>query len=243
MFRRYGAAGRRSGRGSITGGAPVAWSPLLDAGLQAWYDPSDPAYRTLDGSDRFHVLADKGPLGREATQNSGGNRPTLSTLGGRDALGLDGARWLRGAWASSLSTPYMSIVVADVTGASGSHVLCANASTNTSGTIFFDSGSWRASSGVTLDSGDTTRNGLRAHALIGGASGAYYLDDFGTAIVSGNAGTTAANGRTIGRNQGTFGTVVGLIGDHIVTTSSDATTRALYAAWLTARYTGLTVTT
>jgi hypothetical protein len=219
------------------------WSPLDDPGLQAWYDPSDPLYRTLDINGNFDSLADKSPVGREpVVQNVSANRPTLGTLGGRQALGLDGTRWLQGSWNISLSAVYMSIVVADVTGADATYVLVDNASTANGGAIFFGTGTWRSTSSQVLNSGDTIKNGLRAHAAANGVSGAYYIDDFGTPKVTGNNGTTAANGRTIGRNIATSGTVVGVIGDHIVTTSTDLTTRTNYAAWLTARYSGLTVT-
>lgn len=238
--RRFGGAGIRRGLRAPSGGV-APWSPLDDPGLQAWYDPSDPAYRTLDGSNRFEALADKRGLREPVEQSTGGNRPTLSTLGGRDALGLDGSRWLRGSWASTLAAPYVSIVVAQVTGTGATYVLVDNAATNNSGAVFFASGDWRSSSGTVLSSGNTTRGGLRAHLALNGASGAYYLDNFGTAIVSGANGTNVANGRTIGRNNATGGSVEGVIGDHIITTSSDATTRANYARWLSARYSGLTV--
>lgn len=222
--------------------APV-WSPLDDPGLQAWYDPSDPGYRTLDISNRFESLTDKGPLGREPVlQNINVNRPTLGTLGGRDALGLDGARWLRGAWTSSLSAPYLSIVVAEITGPSTTYVLVDNASTNNSGAIFFGTGTWRSTSSQVLNSGDSTLGGIRAHAAVNGTvGGAYYIDNFVTPAASGNNGNNAANGRTIGRNFTTGGSVVGTIGDHIITTSTDAVTLSLYADWLTSRYTGLVV--
>lgn len=237
------ALGRTAGLAK--GGAAPVWTPLDDTGLQAWYDPSDPGARTLDGSDRFEALAPKGGSKEAAVQATEGARPTLTTLGGVEALGLDGDRWLRGAWAASLAQPCMTIVVCDITGTGATYVICDNTPGSTHAGGFFSSSLWRASANTNISSADGTRNGLRAHAFVAnGADSSYYLDDFTTPGVTANAGANAIIGRTIGGNAGATpaGRIVGAIGDHIVTTSIDADTRALYAAWLTARYTGLTVT-
>lgn len=226
---------------------PAPWTPLDDPGLVAWYDPSDPAMRDLDGSDRFEELRAKGPGNKEpVTQATGSARPTLTTLGGVEAMEFDGGDWLRVTWATNLSQPCMSIIVADITGTGLTYVTCDNEAggAGTHSAAFFSSGEWRASAPSVLVSGDGTRNGLRAHAFVAnGGSSAYYLDDFTDPAIEGSGGSNAISGRTIGGNAGATpaGRVVGAIGDHIVTTSTDATTRALYAQWLTDRYVGLTV--
>jgi hypothetical protein len=237
------ALGRTAALARRGGAAPV-WTPLDDPGLVAWYDPSDPAARTLDGSDRFEALTPKGAGGKEAAvQATADARPTLTTLGGVEALGLDGNRWLRGAWAASLAQPCMSIVVCDITGTGATYVICDNEATSNHA-IFFASSTWRASAPSVIASGDTSKNGIRAHAFVAaGGDSAYYIDDFTDPLIGGSAGSTGVTGRTIGGNISATpgGRVVGVIGDHIITTSTDATTRALYAQWLTDRYAGLTV--
>lgn len=233
---------RRSLRtGSRVSAAP--WTPLSDAGLAAWYDPSDPAYRTLDGSSRYEALADKSTTGKVAlTQATEGARPTSTTLGGRDALGFDGSRWLRGAWSASLSQAHTVIVVASLTTASV-QVITDNNTGNAHAVYYFNT-QWVAESGASLTY-TAAMTGLKAHAFVAnGATSRYHINDFATAVASGNAGTNAISGRTVGGSRAATpaNRVTGAIGDVIVTTSIDAATLARYAAWLTARYTGLTVT-
>lgn len=72
------------------------WVPTGIAGKQLWVDPSDPDNITLDGSGNYEVVSDKSGLGRHYSQATAGSRPLADTTTfARQALGLDGARWLQ----------------------------------------------------------------------------------------------------------------------------------------------------
>lgn len=82
--------GRVRGRNKVTGGA--AWTPAtLGANLRAWYDASDSATITLDGSSNVQTWADKSGNSYTATQATAGIRPSVATAAqnGKDAILFD----------------------------------------------------------------------------------------------------------------------------------------------------------
>lgn len=73
---------------------PVSWTPASLPGIKVWLDPSDAGTVTLAGG-KVSQLNDKSGNGYHVTQGTDAKRPTITTLGSRNALAFAGGQVLK----------------------------------------------------------------------------------------------------------------------------------------------------
>jgi len=104
-----GTARRAGFRGIGGGGAPPPWTPLTDSPA-LWLRGDD----RVMASSKVATWTDKSGNGRNYTQGTDANRPTVGTLGGQDAIVFSraAATVLLGPSLSGLTAAHLFVVVA-----------------------------------------------------------------------------------------------------------------------------------
>lgn len=76
----------------IVRNSSTRFNPKSISGMAAWYDILDPSTFTLDGSNNFSQLRDKGDFGIHLNQASSGSRPSYLSSGtnGKPVMRIDG---------------------------------------------------------------------------------------------------------------------------------------------------------
>jgi len=194
----------------------VLWFPSSLGTLIAGYDTEagfstmwqDSARTTAaNDTDPCGALDDLSGNGNHVLQATAGARPTVNASGvnSKRALSFDGGDFLAlAAFASGDLAQARTVALIVKAGATGaSYVYLDSKDTAKRHQIYEDNASpvWGLYSGVELLSVTATNTNLHLHVtLANGASSAHYLD--GTSIASGNAGSQAMAGITLGANWG-----------------------------------------
>lgn len=238
-----GRGNRRGGWGRAASSTP-AFLPSDIANQEFWYRGDD----TIDVGGVVQTWTDKSGKGRHATQGTAASRPTPVTRAGQRALSFDGGDQLVATFAGALTQPTTIYPVWEATAISGVQVLLdGNDGTNRNFIYATATGpAVRAGAPTELAGGAPSAGQIYASCFVvnGATSALYGRSDFVTAGATGNAGAAVLDGLTLGasnastlRLTGYLWEVIGYSGAH------DAATRKLIGDYLTARYTGLTVTT
>ena len=181
--------------------SPVAWTPNTVPNLVAWYDADDLDYITKDGSNLVSEWGDKTGNGNDVSQSTGSKQPLWvdGAHNSRDTIRFDGSNDLlqRSTWVSGVMSQIFTyfVVCTMPTGTSGEKFLLDGGGGNR---IIFgrDGTQYRMSAGIDLK-GSTSTTSLRQYELIlNGASSTISRNK--SSIVSGNAGSGAPNGVTMG---------------------------------------------
>lgn len=237
-----GRGGRRTLHNTPADAAPPAWAPSDSALVKRWWRAD--LGRTMV-STKVSAWEDQ-VEGVSVTQGTDAKRPTVATHAGQDALVYSGGQCLRGSGFVSLSNPsWSAVVVGECDSASGnSEVFVDDGDSNTNNwLIWYANGAgWRGNAGTNLTTGAVAQTGIHAHWLKANSSSSdYYIDDFGTARVSGNAGTSANESMTVGATHNDLLYLTGKVSEIIIIDGTVLPSEL--AGYLTDRYTGLTVTT
>lgn len=219
-------------------GAEAIWLPSDDPTAVRWWRAD--LGRTMV-STKVSAWQDQ-IEGVSVTQGTDGTRPTVGTLGGQAALAFSGSQWLRGSGFTSVANPtWICILVAQVTGAGATHIVVDDGNSNTNDwNFFYSSGSWKAGAGSSLtDPSGKSKADVHAHLLVAASSSsAYYIDNFTTPVVSGNANTNPNASMTVGANHAGAAPLEGTVAEIIII--DGAAIDANYKTYLNARY-GLSI--
>lgn len=224
--------------GSATrgGGAAAAFSPADDADLALWLRADLGIADTGGLVDSWTSQA-----GDAVLTGSGAGRPTLgtsATYGGRAVLTFAGSQFVRDTLYTTISQPYIAIVVGRSTSGATQIVIDDGGTGADSPAIFFATGQWQGRGGTSsLLSGVTSVSAPLAQAVVAnGASSAYYAgNDFTTASVSGVSGTVASQSLTVGANNSGTGGLNGEVAEVIITRAT-AAILATYRDYINTRY-------
>lgn len=234
--RRFGGPGIRRGvRAPYNGGA--AWQPSDDANAVRWWRAD--LGRTMV-STKVSAWQDQ-IEGVSVSQATDADRPTVGTLGGQDALSFAGSQQLRGAGFTAIEQRWLVILVAKVAN-SGTEIILDDGNGNASNwAIFSNATNFVYSAGSNLTGAASSDANPHAFLLdANGASSAGYLDNWSSADASGNAGTNSNDDMTVGANHADAGPMTGEVAEIIII--NNPANLALYATYLTDRYSSITVT-
>lgn len=211
-----------------------AWTPASYSGLIAWYRETYAAGTWSDLSGN----------GRHLTQATAGLRPAQVTRAGQLALQFDGSDFVQGAYGSNQGAPVTIYCVAEPTTVAGSPVLF-DGDDGTHRHSLYAPSDYALYGGSILAGPGTATTGLHGFCgIFAGPSSSAFVDNFATAIVTGDAGAQEIDGFTAGNN---FAGSAGMTGYEweivIVSGAHNAANRALFAAYANARYSGLAITT
>ena len=217
--------------------APAPFSPLDIADLEAWY-------RETYASGTWVDLSGKG---RDLTQATAGSRPTQVARAGQAALSFDGGDWVQGAFGATLSQPLTVYAVFEPTSLATQRYIFDGDDASNRVALYTDTTPNYGVHAPTARTGGTPTLAIHAACFTAnGASSALRVDNFAGAAItlSGDPGTAGLDGLTVGARylqninwQGYIWEIILYSGAH------NAATRKLVGDYLTARYTGLTVTT
>ena len=241
--RRLGAAGIRRGiRGApAVAAAAAGWVPRDAANVARWWRAD--LGRTMV-STKVSAWEDQ-VEGVSVTQGTDAARPTVATHAGQDALVFSGAQALRGSGFTSLSNPtWSAIVIGEMDSAGASEVFLDDGDGNTNNWLIWCAGAtgWRANAGSNLTTTAVVQTGLHAHWFKAASSMSdYYIDDWGTAAVSGNPGSNPNESMTVGATHADSLYLTGKVSEIIIL--DDGTLPGDLVAYLNGRYTGLSITT
>jgi uncharacterized protein YjdB len=220
---------------TTAGWSPAALSPAL------WLDANDPATITTSGSN-VTAWADKSGNNRAVTQTTPGRQPALTTLGGRNALSLNGNRWLGNTTNSLTGTGTYSgsfnVFYAGARGTNGGVVLTERSSTlvaasqwvTLSGTYYLSSDGANIGSNHEFSAATfgrfTSAGGVVAHQHVPGARDNVWLNGTSEAVTTGTASNiSGGTGFRIGRREATVGqNWDGSLGEVIASTAALTTT-------------------
>ena len=191
----------------------VAFSPSSLSGLQFWVDFSDLSTITSSGG-LVSQVADKSGNGRDISQPTSSNRPTIgaSTKNGMDVLTFDGSDNLKSAVWTQPQPVTMFAVVRNSENSGSNRQIIGNS--NSISPVFYKSGNvWRLYSASELASSVSVDNSW--HYLSGVVnSGSSVLRLDGTQIAAGNTGSNSWNNTSIAiGNSPDAGNGFGWIGD------------------------------
>lgn len=225
-------------RGFHQAAAAADWSPADYASLDAWHradDYSAGSWTDLSGNSRT------------LTQATGLFQPTVTTRAGQAALSFDGGDWLQKAYSSSLSGARTYYAVVEYTAVGDTRIFDGSGATDRH--IGYTTATPQWGQYVTgAVTGGTPANGVIYGVcwVFNGASSAIYVNDFraGQHVASGNPGSGSLAGLTCGATYLGTNQHVGYMWELLHASGAhDASTRALFGDYATARYTGLSVTT
>lgn len=172
--------------------------PLEVSGCMAWYDAADTSTLVDAGSGAVSTWYDKSGNGRDLTQGTGANRPTMGTrtLNGLNVVDFDGTndRVASANITQALPVTVLAVVLSDVTTpGAGNRQILGNQSATTCPAVYGLAATpmrWAFFAGTQIDTGDALNTS--AHTLsvnfINSASGEFFLD--GASIGTGNPGAS-----------------------------------------------------
>lgn len=224
---------RRAGAGS--------WDPSLIT-TRFWYRADD----RVDSGGVVSQWTDRSGNARHLAQATAGARPTPVTRAGRDALLFDGGDRLVGAFGTTLAQPCTIYAVWEASALATRVLFDGDDGTNRHFFYIGASNTLRMGAPTELAGGAALADQIYASALVynGGTSAIYGRSDFVTPGNTGNTGGAGIDGFCVGSsNSGTL-FWSGYIWEIVcVPGAADAAARALMGGYLSARYSGLTVTT
>lgn len=242
MGRRFAGAGlfRRNGRNGLylPGGGPAPFDPSQIAGLEAWYRGDSYAGGTL---------IDLSGNGRHLTQADPDKRPTQVSRAGQLALSFDGTDdFLAGQFGSLIDQPYTIYTVHERPGLAATEVVYSGFSATSVPMLQMRTSDYRAFAGTHLVAAPAPPSTIDATCVTHNSpsSAVWSASSFLTPRATGSSGAIAADGLTLGAQSGPLLFFGGFIWDVILCSGAhDATTRAKFAGYFNARYTGLSIVT
>lgn len=221
----------------------VAFTPLTDAGLKAWYDFSLGA---TTGGGNITALADQsgtGDANKNLTKVGAGNityTASDAAYGGKSTGSFPGTGERMdsaGLWAASLPQPLTIYAVGHATNAGGRIV---DGTAGARAIVLNNSGLWSTYGGAAFvdAAASTPGSPTKVCAVLNGASSAIYIGGtFAASAGTGNAGADTVTRLSLGDLFGGGGPLNGKIAAVIVSSGAhNATLRAQYAAYLLARF-------
>lgn len=231
-----GVAGRRASRRFGGGGSVAEWTPAELGGLVAWYRETYAAGTWVDLSGN----------GRHLSQATESARPTQVIRWGCPVLSFDGGDWVRGAFGTTLTQPTTIYSVWESTGTTGAVYDGDGAGNRNLLFLRLTNAEIRPGAESQVICGTFVQDTVYASCVIynGASSAGYTKSNFATAEATGNMGSQVLDGMTVGAFYDDSNRLTGYVGEVILFAGAhDASARKLVGDYLTARYTGLTVTT
>lgn len=186
----------------------TAFSPSDISGLHAWYDASDLASITKDGSDRVSQWNDKSGNAYHLAQATGGNQPLWvdAAQNGLAVIRTDGSRFMNYDWAT-LAQPFTVICCSELPNSNSRIIISGQAPDDIY--VWHKSGNaneWRVNAGTEVNFTDAGLLGADAYAtlIFNGASSAFRVN--GVSKSTSNPGSGGLTGLTISRNGNSGGT-------------------------------------
>jgi hypothetical protein len=196
----------------------------VTSGLILELDPSD-AYLTYDGSNRVSAWLDKSGAGNDGTTAAGFPLRVPGVLDGRNAVRFDAVNVRIGRSAlvgGSRGLVCTVVLVAQKTDNTGAQILLSNTSNGATYVIRTDTLKWGIAQNTTQSEAGNTVN-TSPHTIVATFDGTdtLHVDDMVTPIISANAGTTVADGWSLGRSSagGLFDCFAHLIYDRALSES------------------------
>lgn len=188
---------------TITQIAGGGWTPRSISGCKLWLRADTLVADGLGDGDAVTTWRDESGQGNDITQANAAKRPILKLgiVNNKPVVRFDGTDdVLKSAGFGPYSEPNTIIVVgkADNADTNSREIVCGSL-VGYHHIIYTNSGKWHLYNGINLDSGDTDdANWHIFFAEFNGASSFLRLD--GSQIASGDAGTAASDGMTVGNS-------------------------------------------
>lgn len=221
-------------------------------GLAHWVKADDLATLYQNSTKTTPVTGDGQPVGAwvdqieaEYLQATTSAKPTyrasVAVLGNRPALQFDGNDFLQGAFGAAITQPDTVFVVYKLGTIAGTQsIFDGDDSTNRQDALVFG-GNWAILAPGLVSGSAADINANIGVAVFNGASSAYHVN--GISKVSGNAGSGAIDGLTLGSsNSGASGFVTGHISEFLIYGGSlSVSNKNIVQNYLSAKY-GISVT-